>query len=286
MAILDQTGSKKQKQSVSFGKSSIKFIIKKLRYKYLGDFILKYKPLIQRYAPELNLIYTRIKLSYYGGKNLYCPCCEHFFRKFYPHGHSLRSTAICPNCGSLERHRLLLLYLYNKTNFFSEKIRVLHFTPSYALEKRFKKMSNLDYITTALVNPRAMIRMDIANIKFPDDNFDVILCYHILEHVKNDHRAMQELYRVLKPNAWAIIQVPIDFNLKNTLEDPNIVSAKDREYYYGHRNHLRQYGRDYIEKLENIGFTVKIDDFINEINYESRKKLGLSENEKILCCFK
>ncbi|MFW9867186.1 MAG: class I SAM-dependent methyltransferase [Candidatus Thorarchaeota archaeon] len=266
--------------------SSIKFIIKKLRYKYLGHLILKYKPIVQRYVPALNSIYTRIKLSYYSGKNLYCPCCENFFRKFYPHGHAFRSTAKCPNCGSLERHRLLLLYLYNKTLFFSEKIRVLHFTPSYALERRFKKMANLDYITTALNNPRAMIRMDITNIKFPDENFDVILCYHILEHVKNDQRAMQELYRILKPNGWAIIQVPIDFNLKNTFEDPMIISAKDREYYYGHRNHLRRYGRDYIEKLERVGFAVKVDDFIYKINKGSKKKLALSEDEKIIICFK
>ncbi len=264
----------------------IKDIIRILIYNNLYGSIKRFKPILQRYTPRLNVLYSRIKLKYYSGNNLYCPCCEHYFRRFFPHGSDLSSSRMCPNCGSLERHRLLLLYLFDKTNFFTEKIKVLHFTPSYALEMRFKTMANLDYITTALVHPRAMIRMDITNIKFPDDNFDVILCYHILEHVKNDQRAMQELYRVLKPGGWAIIQVPIDFNLKNTLEDPNIISAKDREYYYGYRYHLRRYGRDYIEKLESIRFTVKIDDFVNEINKESRKKLGLSENEKIICCFK
>ena len=131
-----------------------------------------------------------------------------------------------------------------------------------------------------------MIKMDITDIKFPDNNFDVILCYHILEHVKNDYLAIQELYRVLKPKGWAIIQVPYDFNIKNTLEDPNIVSAKDKEYYYGHRNHLRRYGRDYIEKLEKVGFKVKIDNFVNQISYASRKKLGLTKNEKLIYCFK
>jgi hypothetical protein len=286
MKKVNLINTKKQKNNISNGKSSLKFIFKKLRYKYLGDLILKYKPLIQKYIPLMNLTYSRIKLIYYGGKNLYCPCCEHHFRKFYPHGHSLRTTAACPNCGSLERHRLLLLYLLHKTNFFSENLKVLHFTPSFALEKRFKKMSNLDYITTTLDNPRAMIRMDVTDIKFPDNIFDVILCYHILEHVKNDQRAMQELYRVLKPKSWAIIQVPIDFDLKNTLEDPKITSAKDREKFYGHRNHLRRYGRDFILKLENVGFTVKTDDFISEIKNESKKKIGLSENEKIICCFK
>ena len=93
MEILNQTCSKMRKQNVSFGKSSIKFIIKKLRYKYLRVFILKFRPLIQRYAPKLNLLYIRIKLIYYGGKNLYCPCCEYFFRKFYPQGPSLRSVS-------------------------------------------------------------------------------------------------------------------------------------------------------------------------------------------------
>ena len=264
----------------------VKIIASIFRYKYFGDFILKYKPFIQKNALLLNKIYTELKLIYYGGKNLYCPCCEHYFRTFFPHGHPLRTSASCPNCGSLERHRLLLLYLYYKTNFFSENLRVLHFTPSYALEKRFKRISNLDYITTALDNPRAMISMDITDIRYPENYFNVILCYHILEHVENDRLAMQELYRVLKPNGWAIIQVPIDYKLETTLENSNITSAKDREYYYGHRNHLRRYGRDYVKKLENIGFKVKIDDFISEINYESRKKMGLSEDEKIIYCSK
>ncbi len=286
MKKINQFNNKELQQKNNSGRKTIKYIIKKLRYKNFDAFIIKFKPLIQRYFPKLNYIYTKIKKKYYSGKNLYCPCCEHHFRKFFPHGKYFRSTAMCPNCGSLERHRLLLLYLYFKTNFFSEKTRALHFSPSYALEKRFKKMPNLEYITTDLKNPRAMVKMDITDIKFEDNSFDVILCYHILEHVKDDIIAMKELFRVLIPDGWAIIQVPINFNLKTTFEDPNIVLPKEREHYYGHRNHVRQYGLDYIEKLKSIGFNVRIDEFGSKLDDVSRKKFGLNEDEKIFYCLK
>lgn len=278
--------NKNQQQNHNYRKNYIRFVLKKLRYKNFVIFINLLKPFFQKYLLKLNLLYSEIKRLYYSGKTLYCPCCEYHFRKFLPHGKYLRSIALCPNCGSLERHRLLLLYLYFNTDFFSEKLRVLHFSPSYALEKRFRKLLNIEYITSDIENPRVTIKMDITNIKYNHNSFDVILCNHILEHVQDDARAMKELFRVLKPNGWAIIQVPIDFNLKTTFEDRHIVSPKEREYYYGHRNHVRQYGLDYFEKLKKVGFKVKIDEFINELDKNNRKRYGLRENSKIFYCFK
>jgi len=130
-----------------------------------------------------------------------CPCCGKSFGKFQ--AHKGREKAKCPRCKARERHRLLWLYLENKTNLFHDKLRVLHFAP----ERWFKALGtlpNLDYLSADLEPGRAMIAMDITEIPLSDHSVDVIICSHVLEHVIDDRRAMREMYRVLCTGGSAV----------------------------------------------------------------------------------
>lgn len=222
----------------------------------------------------------------YIGKAVVCPCCRWSFRKFLPYGVEARENALCPRCGSLERHRLLWLYLKNKTNFFSDNLKVLHFAPEYFFQKVFKSMPNLDYISADLTSPSAMIKMDITNILYGGNSFDVILCCHVLEHIVDDHRALAELFRVLKPGGWAILQSPIDLKRDKTFEDTNILLPDDRERIFGQKDHVRIYGRDYKDRLEKAGFTVKVDAYVGGLGDDMVKKYGLIRDEDIYFCMK
>src|SRR5699024_8193352 len=123
------------------------------------------------------------------------------FSMFLPYGYATqRDNVLSPSTLSLERHRLLWLYLKNETDFFSRPYKMLHFAPEQAFYKRFQKMKNLEYVTTDLNSPLAQVKADICDLPFEDNSFDLIFCNHVLEHIPDDHKAMQELFRVLRPN--------------------------------------------------------------------------------------
>ena len=167
---------------------------------------------------------------------------------------------------SLERHRLMWLFLQQRTNFFTEQLRFLHIAPEYCFIKLFKEMKNLDYITGDLISPWADVQMDVHDIPFADNSFDVVICNHVLEHVNDANKVMKEFYRVMKIDGWGIFQVPIDSNNPLTSEDKNITDPKERERLYWQSDHLRLFGLDYGKKLEEAGFKVTESDFINELN--------------------
>jgi predicted SAM-dependent methyltransferase len=211
----------------------------------------------------------------YAGQEYACPCCEGSFRTFLPAGINHRQNAECPKCFSLERHRLLWLYLKNRTNLLSDNLKVLHFAPEFQLYRLIRKLPNIDYLTADLSAPRVMMNIDITEIPFADESFDVILCNHVLEHIPDDGKAIKELYRVLKPNGWAILQVPLDNNLAKTLEDPQITSEEDRLKFYGQKDHVRLYGRDYKDRLKVAGFQVQVHDYIEEIGRDVAERYRL-----------
>ena len=126
------------------------------------------------------------------GMGVMCPCCRWHFRRFLPYGVVERTNALCPRCGSLERHRLLWLFLKNRTDLFDSSHRVLHFAPESIFIKLFAKMSLRSYVTADVASSLANIRMDITNIPYKDHSFDVVLCNHVLEHVVDDQKAMRK----------------------------------------------------------------------------------------------
>lgn len=184
------------------------------------------------------------------------------FRSFLPYGYeSPRENVLSPSTLSLERHRLLWLFLQSETDFFCAPLRVLHFAPEQPFYKRFRKLKNLDYTTTDLNSPLADVKADICALPFEDNSFDVILCNHVLEHISDDTTAMQELFRVMKKGGWGVFQIPQDLTRANTFEDDSITDAKERARIFGQYDHVRVYGRDYFDKLRSIGFKVE------EVNY-------------------
>lgn len=210
---------------------------------------------------------------YYRGDKYTDPIDGKSFHSFLPYGYeSPRENVLSPSTLSLERHRLLWLYLKNETDFFTAPLKVLHFAPEQAFHKKFRKLKNLSYTTTDLLSPLADVRADICDLPFEDDSYDVILCNHVLEHIPDDTQAMRELYRVLKPGGWGIFQIPQELNRDTTFEDDSITDKKERTKIFGQYDHVRIYGRDYFEKLRKIGFTVE------EIDYTD--KLSSTENDR------
>ncbi|MTI32540.1 class I SAM-dependent methyltransferase, partial [Xanthovirga aplysinae] len=224
---------------------------------------------------------------FYIGNKVECNVCGHHFSSFLPYGRKPpRSNALCPNCLTLERHRLMWFFLQKHTDFFSAKHKVLHIAPEICFIDRFEKMENLEYTTGDLESPLAKVRMDVHDIPFGDCNFDVAFCNHVMEHVKDDLRAMGEIYRILKPGGFAIIQSPMDFNLKKTYEDPSIKEPAAREKAFGQSDHVRMYGLDYQKRLEKAGFKVTPYDLKKEIPAEKYQRFALPEQEILYFCEK
>lgn len=205
--------------------------------------------------PLKKIVQFVIRLRYAGNAR-HCPVCNLNSRKFGSVGIVSRDDAQCLFCGAYERHRLAWLYFKRKSNLFSgAPLKMLHIAPEPVFEQLFRKQLGKNYLTADLYNPRAMVKMDVTDIQFPDDSFDVIYCSHVLEHVQDDHKAMRELLRVLKPNGWAMLLVPI-FG-EHTFEDASITTPADRARVFGQVDHVRIYGRDYIDRLRSVGFEVE-----------------------------
>ncbi|MBF6609266.1 MAG: class I SAM-dependent methyltransferase [Flavobacterium sp.] len=209
------------------------------------------------------------------------------FSMFLPYGYGTqRNNVLAPGTLSLERHRLLWLYLKNETDFFSAPLSVLHFAPEQAFYQRFRKLKNLDYTTTDLNSPLADVKADICNLPFADNSYDVILCNHVLEHIPDDTKAMHELYRVLKPGGFGIFQIPQDLSRDKTFEDDSITDKNERAKIFGQYDHVRIYGRDYFDKLRSVGFKVIEEDYTRKLPTEIVQKYCLAKGELIPVCFK
>ncbi len=215
----------------------------------------------------------------------YCPCCKASLRKFRPFGLVPRKEALCPVCRSLERHRLIWLYFSQKTDLLNgKKKRMLHVAPEAQLSQLFNAPEHIDYLSADLMNPSAMVKMDITDIQYPDNTFDVIYCSHVLEHILDDRKAMREFCRVLKDDGWAILQVPITDEA--TFEDPSVTSPEERERIFGQYDHVRRYGPDYEDRLAESGFSVTVDGFVRELDEKETKRFGLTQTEDVYFCKK
>lgn len=207
-----------------------------------------------RYFRKLQQSYRGVR---YWGRERYCPVCNRNFSKFGKTGVIPREDALCMCCRTVERHRLVWLYFQRRTNLFNgENITMLHVAPELAIEKKLRRQLRAQYFTADLFNPSAMIKMDITDIQYPDESFDAIYCSHVLEHVVDDKKAMREFFRVLKPEGWAILLVPI--NADKTFEDPSIIDPAERLAKFGDAMHVRCYGPDYVDRLREAKFNVQV----------------------------
>ena len=211
------------------------------------------------------------------------------YRKFLPYGYGKqRENALSPSTLSLERHRLMWLFLRDETDFFTskQKQKVLHIAPEQCFLDIFRNQNNLDYTTSDIKSPIADVKADICNLPFENNSYDIIFCNHVLEHIADDTRAMQELFRVLKPGGMGIFQIPQDLSRKKTFEDNTIVDKKERAKIFGQYDHVRIYGLDYFEKLRAIGFKVEEIDYTKKIEQKEMKRFCLMKNEILPVCYK
>lgn len=253
-------------------KKIIKFLVRKVP-----------RPVLIR----LSLLVNKPVSWFYKGNNVECNICEKSFRKFLPYGNQGADNRLCPNCLSLERHRLLWRYLQQETEFFTENIKVLHLAPEQPFIKRFKQLKNLNYTTADLVSPIADVKTDIRNMhQFADNSFDFFMGNHVLEHIDEEEKAVKEILRILKPGGQAVLQVPMDYSLSKTYEDASITDRKEREKHFGQYDHVRLYGQDYPERLRKAGFIVEENNMVKKISEEELERFRFDKNEIIYVCSK
>lgn len=253
--------------------------------KLIISFATRFIP--RHYLQKVSHLFLLFIAPFYRGTNFEDPIDGTTYRRLLPYGRLRpRKNALAPKSMSLERHRLIWLFMKEKTNFFSDNLKFLHIAPEYCFKLKFKKLKNLDYITGDLISPWADVKMDIQDIPFEENTFDVIMCNHVLEHVDDDKKSMEEFYRVMKPGGWGIFMVPVDYNNEVTLEDPNITDPKEREAHYWQSDHLRLYGKDYGKKLASVGFDVDESDFLKQLDPELAKRFALPPEEIVYYCKK
>ncbi len=221
-------------------------------------------------APLRRLVNT---VRYYGNER-YCPVCGKSSSHFLPYENAPRDDAWCAHCRSLERHRLSWLFLQKRPGLLADQPKMLHVAPEPCLESNFTKLLGSKYLTADLLNPNAMVKMDICDIQYPDGSFDAIYCSHVLEHVPDDRQAMRELHRVLSTNGWAILNVPITG--EETFEDPSIVDPQERLKAFGQEDHVRRYGPDYVERLRDSGFDVEMITVDDLAESDEAERMGLT----------
>lgn len=208
---------------------------------------------------------------FYLGRGRECPVCGARRRKFLPYGYVVsREDALCPSCLALERHRLLWLFLLERSTAGDKdgelrfEGRMLHIAPEVCLRGRFKRLmksSGGEYVTADLCSPLADLHFDVQSIPLPDGYADIIICNHLLEHVADDRRAMREMYRIMRRGGWGVMLSPVELSRERTFEDDSITDPAERTRIFGQYDHRRIYGCDYADRLREAGFTVEECDF-------------------------
>ena len=251
-----------------------------------------------RFHAIIRQFYSKLRTIFYAGSSYECPFCEKTFRKFLPFGHysevliemrvvppGLRVNSRCPNCRSIDRERHIFLYMNQRMSKIDRNVKLLHFSPERGLGKALSSNPGVDYVSVNLAKT-AMVSMDVTSLGFSDFSFDVIVCSHILEHVLRDQLALSELFRVLKPGGWAVILSPISLSLARTYEDSSITSKEARIKAFGQEDHVRIYGKDFIDRLRDAGFIVTSWNYAGESSSEKADRYRILKDERLFICEK
>ncbi len=264
------------------------FILKKSNsYNFYKN---NYESLLEENA-KLNQELEQYKKVYPPKK---CPICGYEGIDFEPYVNIIHREVECPQCKSHERHRALWLFFHERKDILKKGNRFLHFAPEIQFNDLLRN-SGIEYHPVDIDDANTLVEeiVDIQDIPYENDYFDVIYCSNVLEHVEDDEKAMNELYRVLKPGGRALILVPINgisyeipVDKSKTYENPEYNTPELREKYYGQFDHLRIYGTDFKDKLTNVGFKVISDDYIKNLGHEIIDKYALIKDENIFECTK
>ncbi len=233
------------------------------------------------------------KLLHYAltGDEVECVCCGAKYSTFLPAGIQKRSNAKCINCGSLERHRSLWMFFKEQNLLTNKPIRLLHVAPEKIFYDQFKSLPNIEYFPIDLMPDEYSygintIQMDVTQMTFQDNYFDGIICNHVLEHIREDQKAMREMSRVLKPGGWAILNTPVNLQKETTHEDVNLYDPQKQLELFGQPDHVRVYGRDFLDRVTNAGFTAEVINYVSNFSNNDKFKYGLKDQEAIFYCSK
>lgn len=229
---------------------------------------------------QIHVDIRKIKALFLKGNQFYCPCCEKSSAKFLEKGNGmeLRENAVCANCGSLERTRLLYLYLKNETTIFEGTPNVLHFAPEQPLKNRLKK--NPNYIDVDLNPNLATYKMDITRLEFENEKFDFIICSHVLGHVSAENKALHELYRVLGKDGNLFLLSLMDLNSQKTIEDKKYQTPRERLNVYGEKDLERLYGNDFAARIGNEKMIIEKIDYRRNFSEEEKIKMSLGNGKR------
>lgn len=245
------------------------------------------RPKFRRLLLPLLEVLLAVRSLFFLGSKYTCPCCGWHVRAFVDAGAVFRERSLgyCPRCNSKARHRRIWLFLQEKTSLFSKRTRLFEVAPKYSFSRRFSAMSNLFYFGADLVwRPHISVRLDLTDLPVTSESFDAVICVHVLEEIPDDRKAMRELYRVLKPGGWALVSVPIRMD-QPTYEDSSITESLERQRAFGETAHVRIYGHDLVDRLEECGFLVDVD-LAENVPMKTREKYGLRNDENIFFCTK
>lgn len=229
-------------------------------------------------------VYLFVRGVIYVGNHRQCPCCRWRSRSFVMGGGSFRkrSDGYCPRCNSKGRHRRACAFLEKNPDLV--RGRILHIAPHFSMWRRFSRSSDVDYISLD-IKTGSMINTpgDITLIPLEDDTVDGVVCIHVLEHVDRDIQAMDEMFRVLRPGGWVLINVPLHDG-DATYEDASITTPARRREVFGEDSHVRLYGHDIADRLAATGFSVEFD--AAPSGGPESDRFGIPSDEHIFLCRK
>lgn len=237
--------------------------------------------------------YLWVKSLKYLGDAKYCPCCRTGFSRFMEVGPK-REPILCPRCRSTGRDRMFWFFWEKHQELLQPGMSILHIAPEDVLYRRFKNIPGVNYVAGdkflpqfANTYPKGTIYVDLTDMgQFADNSFDFIYCSHVLEYIKDDRKALSELFRVMKPGKSGIISVPINYGHLVTLEDETITDPLEQERLYGDKGHLRYYGTDYMDKVKEAGFQTEFVPITDFISIEMIEKSALEPRDVIHLCRK